>query len=364
LLFGWLYLLILLLILDEVKRGRQRWLWLVPPLFCLWINSHGSWPMGLVVLGIFITAGLVEGCWGNVCAVRWSGQQFRILLITAGASVLALFVNPMGFRLVTYPFQVMFGGGKSSGPTYVQEFASVNFHTPLGKLAMLLILGTLAAAVFSRERWRLDELGFMLLALYFGLTSVRFLFLAGILAPPIFARRLRLPGAGKEEKERSDTAITRSRQERRPQKLVASSVILAAMCYLFVASAPRHGKFQNLIKYPDGAVAYMKQHGIRGRLFHDWDWGGYLIWHVPEGKVFIDGRGDPYGATGVFADYWSAIHNKNSEAVLDRYRIEYVLMPPDSELSEVLQKSSQWTPIYRDDASVLLQKTVAAQSVR
>ena len=87
---GALYLVVLLLTLEKARRGGWRWLWLLPPLFCLWINSHGSWPMGMVVLGIFIASGVIEGSWGHVYAVRWSGRQLQRLLIAAGTSVLRL----------------------------------------------------------------------------------------------------------------------------------------------------------------------------------------------------------------------------------------------------------------------------------
>jgi hypothetical protein len=49
----------------------------------------------------------------------------------------------------------------------------------------------------------------------------------------------------------------------------------------------------------------MKANAIQGRLFQDWDWGSYLIWNMPEMKVFIDSRGEPYGPNGVFKNYWS-----------------------------------------------------------
>ena len=141
LLFGWLYLVILLLILEAARRDDWKWLWLVPPLFCVWVNSHGSWPMGMAVFGIFIASGVLQGGWGHAYATRWSGPQLRRLLITAGASAVALFVNPFGYRLVSYPFQAMFGA--QSGLNNIQEFASIDFHTPWGKVAIVLILGVL-----------------------------------------------------------------------------------------------------------------------------------------------------------------------------------------------------------------------------
>jgi hypothetical protein len=88
-------------------------------------------------------------------------------------------------------------------------------------------------------------------------------------------------------------------------------------------------------------------------VFHDWAWGGYLIWHTPELKVFIDGRGEPYGPTGVFKDYAAAISVRNPQSVLDKYKVEYVLIPADSSLSNFLNNSPAWTVIYSDETSVL-----------
>jgi hypothetical protein len=341
LLFGWLYLVALLLILAAVREGREKWLWLLPPLFCLWINSHGSWPMGMVVFGIFIASGLVEGEWGHAYATRWSAPQLRKLLIVAVASGLALFINPFGLRLVRYPFGVLFSHGSGSGLGNITEFMSVNFHTPWGKVAMVLILSLLLVAIFSRERWRLDEIGFTMLALYYCLTYARFLFLAGILLPPVFARRVKLMTPYERESDRP-----------RP-----NAVALAVLLILFVVSVPRHAKFQNLIAYPKGAVAYMRSNGIQSHVFNEWVWGGYLIWHMPEMKVFIDGRGDPYGASGVFGDYMQAVSGVNPQAVLDKYQVEYVLMRPNSLLAQILQHSPAWTVRYNDQSCVLLARS-------
>jgi hypothetical protein len=339
LLFGWLYLVLLLLMLEAVRRGNWKWLWLVPPLFCLWVNTHGSWPMGLVLFGIFVASGLVEGSWGHAHATRWSGPELRRLLISAGASALAVFINPFGSRLVVYPFRALYKSG--SGIGNIQEFMSVDFHTPWGRVAMILILGLLLVTVFSKERWRLDELGSATVALYYGLTYSRFLFLAGILLPPIFAKRVKLM-----------TPYDRSADHRTP-----NAVALAILLCLFLVSVPRHSKFHDPVQYPDGAVAYMRAHQIHGRLFHEWVWGGYLIWRAPEFKVFIDGRGDPYGANGVFKDYLAATAGDDPEAVLDKYRVEYVLISPDSPLAKILKNDPAWAVRYSDQTSVLLQRS-------
>jgi len=70
LLFGWLCMVGLLLVLDHFQRTGKG-VWLLPPLFALWINLHGSWVFGVIVLALTIASGLVEGEWGLVEARRW-----------------------------------------------------------------------------------------------------------------------------------------------------------------------------------------------------------------------------------------------------------------------------------------------------
>ena len=342
LLFGWLYLVILLLILAAVREGGSKWLWLVPPLFCLWINSHGSWPMGMVLFGAFIASGLLEGEWGQAYAKRWSPAQLRQLLMAFGASAVAVFLNPFGYRLVFYPFKILFV--KGNGVDDVTEFASVNFHTPWGKVAMALILGVLLIAVFSQVRWRLDELAAVVLAFYYALTFSRFLFLAGILLPPIFAKRLKLMEPF----------------DRDSDKPANNAVALAVLLCAFVLAVPHHAKFQDPVPYPVDAVRYMQANGIHGRFFHEYAWGGYLIWHMPESKVFVDGRYDPYAPNGVFRNFMAARSGEDPQAVLDKYQVDYVLMSPDSLLVQMLKNSTRWTVRYSDKTSVLLQRSPAS----
>ena len=71
LLFGWLCMVGLLLVLDHFQRTGKG-LWLLPLLFALWINLHASWIFAMVVLGLTIASGMVEGEWGLVVARRWS----------------------------------------------------------------------------------------------------------------------------------------------------------------------------------------------------------------------------------------------------------------------------------------------------
>ena len=189
LLFGWLCMTGLLLLLDHFRRTGKG-LWLLPPLFALWINLHGSWVFGMVVLVATIASGLVEGEWGLVMATRWRPVELKKLLLALFASLAALFVSPFGYKLVLFPFAYFHA--MQGGMQYAEYWRPVDFATTNGKLALILIFALLAAALFSRRRWRLDEVMLTAFALWQGLSHVRFLDFAAMIIVPILAPRLKL----------------------------------------------------------------------------------------------------------------------------------------------------------------------------
>src|SRR5690606_9303136 len=48
-------------------------------------------------------------------------------------------------------------------------------------------------------------------------------------------------------------------------------------------------------EFPLALVERARSEGYSGRLFHDFVWGGYILYDWPEQKVFIDGGTDFYG---------------------------------------------------------------------
>ena len=91
---------------------------------------------------LFFACGFVEGEWGALYATRWSAAQKRKLAVVTVASVAALFVNPYGWRLVAYPLDALVHD--KVGMKYIAEWASLDFHSMLGKT----MLATLLAMAF------------------------------------------------------------------------------------------------------------------------------------------------------------------------------------------------------------------------
>ncbi len=336
LLFGWLCMAGLLIVLDRF-RETGKGLCVLPVLFAAWINFHGSWIFGIVVLGMTIAAGLVRGEWGLVVARRWSPLEFRKLMIALAASLAALFVNPFGYRLVWYPFDLLFR--QKGVMQYLEEWQSVHFTGGTGKLAMLMILALPAAALFCRRRFRLDELMLMVFALWVSLAHVRFLFFAGLVAVPILAPSLKLFPP----------------YDRKLDKPWLNAGIMAAIVGSLIFFFPSQAELQQQVNetYPAAALAFMQQRHLSGPIFNNYSWGGYMEWNAPQLKPFVDGRADIFMYNGSFEDYRKATSVQSSLEILDKYRVDYALLDPAQPLTYLLKHSPAWQPIYSDKGAVL-----------
>jgi hypothetical protein len=345
LLFGWLCMVGLLLVLDRFQRTGKG-LWLLPPLFALWINLHGSWVFGVIVLTLTIASGLVEGEWGLVVARRLTPRELKKLLLVLATSLAVLFFNPFGYKLVLYPFDLLFR--KPGAMQAVEEWRSVDFSTGNGKLALIMILALLAAALFSRRRWKLDEVLLTAFALWAALSHVRFLFFAGLILVPILAPRLKLfpPYQREIDKPWLNAAIM--------------AAIVGSMIFFFPSAAQLQQKVDE--EYPRAALDFMQRQHLNGKIFNHYVWGGYLEWNAPELKPFIDGRGDVFVHNGVFDDFVKATEIKESLDILNRYRIDYALLNPNQPLAYLLEHSPEWRPTYTDKVAVLFERTPTTEA--
>ena len=344
--FAWLCLVVEFLVLDRFQRTGKG-LWMLPPLFALWINLHASWVLGFVVLGIYIVSGLVEGRWNNnIVAEHWTPVQLRKLLLAVAISAIALLINPYGYKLVLYPFELL--SRQQAVRDSMTEWQSVDFHTGWGKLAMLTILALLAAAWFSSKPWNLRDMLLATFALWAALTHLRFLIFAGIILVPILGPRLQLfaPYDAKKDKPWLNLAMT---------ALIAGLILL-----IYPSAAQLQSDIDS--HFPSDALRFLQQRQITGRLFHYYGFGGYIEWYAPAIKTFADPRTDIFVYNGVLDDYLKIIAIDRPFELLDKYKIDYVLFPVNRPLSDVLDHSEGWRAIYADQVVKIYQRVPAALS--
>lgn len=342
--FGWLCFIAIYAILLRFRSSKEGPLWAIPAIFCIWINCHGTWPFGLIVFAIVVGAGLIQRDFGQVAAAPWTKLELKRLLITGLASVAALFVNPFGYRLLMYPVVDM-AFRQNLALAYGEEWASVNFHDARGKLVGLILAAIFAMALSSRKRWRIDDALLTLFVLYCGLTHMRFLLLAGIVLPPILAPRL------------GRLSSYDPRSERRLVNLALLAIVWGGSMLHFPSTTMLDSEISDAS--PAGAVQFLRTHPQQGHIFNEYGWGGYLEWNLRQVPTFIDTRNDLFEFKGVMKDYIDAIGLNQTEEILDRYQVTYVLYPGNVGLPYLLAKSSRWERIYADEKAVIYRRLPA-----
>ena len=340
LLFGWLFLVVELGVLWSFQRGRDHTIWL-PLLFLLWINTHGSWFIGFVLMAVFVACGFVGGEWGSVYATRWTGAQARKLLGVMAASFALLFVNPYGWRLVAYPLDVAFG--QKLTLEYVAEWASLDFHNERGKLVLLVLLLFGVLQLVRRRRWSLQDLAFALIAVYGAFTYVRFIFLAGIVVAPLLAMDLSGMLGPYEAKK-----------DRRWPNAVAAALLLGVVAFLY----PTEKQLEAGVtaSYPAQAIPVVRSLAGQGRLFNEFNWGAYLEWNAPQVPEFVDSRVDIFVHEGILRDYVRVAKIQDPYAVLDHYGIRYALLARSNEAAYLLAHSADWKTIWSNPQGVLFER--------
>ncbi len=92
------------LFLLSLARGRTRWLIALPPLLLVWANVHGSFLLGLGVLGLEVLWSVLPDFAGRLRVSR--RLPTRPIAATAAVSFGATFVNPHGVALLGYALHV------------------------------------------------------------------------------------------------------------------------------------------------------------------------------------------------------------------------------------------------------------------
>jgi len=387
--------------------GRPRLLWALPPLLTLWVNLHGGFIFGLVIIGVAALARTCEGIFTLPSPLPTSldAPRARDIWRAFALSLAACLLNPNGLKGLIYPFTYL---GDNASTRYIAEWVSPDFHQGQYQSFEALLLALVAGVALSPRRPRLAEVLLALLFTHLALVSVRNINLFSIVIAPLIAiylsyawRELRGRGArgegrgargegrgarggrrqvGDERREAPlpiDTRVAtnaclddcpvplatrHSSLVTRPVAALNLTLAAVLVVAVLVSSAPnltaRHNTAIQAGRFPAGTVSYLRTHRLAGPLFNSYDWGGYLIWTLyPRVRVYVDGRPDMYGDRFIddFVHTWQA--QPGWRATLRRQGVRLVLVEPSSGLGRALAGAPGWRVVSRDKVSVLYART-------
>jgi len=257
-----------------------------------------------------------------------------------------LFINPLSFHLVLYPFDLLFK--QNLNVTIGGEWASVNFNDSRGLFVMVTVSAVLAFALARRRAWRIDDVALLAFALFCGLTHIRLLVITGIVVPAILVSHFGRISTYNPEHERN----------------LLNAGILVAVAAIIILGFPTEQDLSAQVEqfFPAGAANYLRDHPVAGKMFNEYEWGGYLEWALPQTRTFIDTRTEIFEYSGVLRDYVAISTFERTEELLDQYDISYVIYPNGTPLSYFLSKSARWRCLYEDKLAIVYTRPAAAEA--
>jgi len=337
---AYLFLVLALIILERFRQGHTGVLWLLPPLFLVWINTHGIFTLGLFVLGVYWACGLVEIHWGDLESRRWTTRERVRLELVGLLTLMALIITPYGAELLLYPLDLAYS--QQIMMANIIEWQPMMFDKSVGKIFLVFVLAFLLAQVTLRLRWRLEELVLLLAGIAGACLHVRLVLAFVPFSAPLFGVIL---------------APWIPPFDRAKDKYVLNAALMTLVVAAVIGFFPSRADLESIMveKWPVRAVAYLRQHPAPKPMLNSYEYGGYLIWQMSDvNKVFIDGRADIYVRTGVFTDYLKIARLEfPAPFLLNAYNVQSCLLGRDETLATLLDASPGWQKIYGDPLSVL-----------
>lgn len=333
LLFGLICMALTVLIVE-----RRATPWLLVPVVWVWVQSHGSFPLGLAWLG---ARAVGEG-------LDWKARP-REALSYLGAFVGGMVVsiaNPLGVRLLAFPLTLL---TKRSSFQSIAEWKSPNFQHGAAEVALVFLVLALLMFVRARLPWRdvVPVVGFLAL----GLLAVRNIPVTAIVIAPVLGRALRRPETARP---RPADEVSHDRTNR------ALAVTLAVAFVLFGASIWSKPGL-DLSSYPTAAAAFLDRQGLLSaphRVVERDYVGNFLeLRYGSRVPVFVDDRYDMYPAA-LTQQYLTLLAARPGALdILDRRDVDIVLWNTNQPLTYLLQVSGRWQQIYGDSNWVVFRRS-------
>jgi hypothetical protein len=333
------WLALTLLILEMRRHGRDRSVWLIP-LACAWVNTHISFYLLFLLLGIHLVAALLG---------REPGTR-RLWLVTAGCA-LAVLINPFGWHGALRPIEFLAWRGE---PLFrnISEIGPIDWHQNWSNGLPLMLAGWPLLAWWRARVGQVDRVEWLTLVAFtaLGLSSSRFVATYALVAAPYLAR------------DTSEWWTVRRWPAFPPwPRAVVAAVTCVAVCaYDWTHNVGPLGIRFDMSRAPVHACDFMERHAVRGRGFNYFQLGGYQLWRFwPERArlPFLDIH--PEDGTRETRDlYVGAMTSPDGWAAIDRrFRFDYVLVTrryaDRPGLLDVLDQDPAWALVFIDDAAAL-----------
>lgn len=365
-------------------RGRNS-IFLLLPLQIFWVNSHGYYIIGPILVCLFILAKIIEAkvklpfSWNEN---RLNNYSLRKLIYLLSLMIIAALINPYFLKGALYPFKVL--GSIALNPlegrfpfSFISELGStpvfnIIYGDKLSLLSTAIIIFFFSMLVNVKKA---DIFDLMVFFAFLGLTikAYRHIGLFALSSGVLTLFNLNLAEYNPVFSERQGRWLFKIIF----QKIVPALLLVILAINLFfkigdffqIAKAKYIydlkgrakgfllGRDESSLSYPIGAARFIKENQIKGNIFNIFNHGAYLIFSLyPDCKVFIDGRTELYGDTLLKAAETILLKPQILDKIKENLSIECVVLPCSDNsrfitIFNYMYKNKDWKLVFFDGRS-------------
>lgn len=356
--WSWLVFMVFYILLGRFidRQIHMGWLLLCPALMVFWVNAHGAYILGGVMIGIFFVGETLRTALKLPQALSWRsvGWIFIIGILTG----IAMFINPQGPGTIEYVTKLM---SDQPSQELIVEWQSPNTQGLSNTAFYISILLLLASLAYSKRKLLPTELLLVFGFTWLAWTGMRYIVWYGMVCMPILMAQI--------------TALPIPTPKLIPQRNLLNTILVALLFIpflmvqpWFVEAFPLPERYWRLVQRnspvgplldwdnPVNAVEYLRTNP-GGKLFNEMGYGSYLIWALPEQGVFIDPRVELYP----FQQWQDYIHiNRGADynRLLSEYGADRLLLHKSLQpgLVKILEDDPLWVKEYEDQQSQIWYK--------
>jgi hypothetical protein len=339
LLFSILFYSLTLLIIFRAKScSNMRLLLLLPPVFIIWANVHIQFVYGLFAYWI-IALDEIYGYYtsGGFKEIKKNRQHVWWLAGIGTACFLSTLATPYHVYIYEHLFEILKQG---SVYAYITELNAMNFRTINDWATLTVILATfffLGWQRFSRP-FPLILLATACIMSFRSSRDAWFIVITGL----TFIAASRSSGT---------KLLTLPRQSRLFVGIGIAAVILFLGSHYQISNEMLQNRLKD--KFPVKAAEFIENQGYSNPLFNDFDWGGYLMWRLPQHSVSIDGRGYVHGEKAIERSVktWMAEPGWEEDQLLKAAHT--IIANSRLPLTSALKCDSRYNLVYEDEVALV-----------
>ena len=335
---------------------QEPWsLWIgLPVLFMAWGNLHGSFVVGLILLGCICLGRIVEVAWKQgPAAVMQDRWIFRWLVMTE-LSAAAVLINPYGIDL--YLNVLTFG--KNPNLTDILEWFSLRMVDLEGITMAIAAVILLAAWRWSKAPVRVAEALALAIFAWSVCPTIRMInwfapVFAWAIVPHLENIRQQIVQARPSLSEWNVLLDHRSfRQSMVGLFLIWIMFAFSPISDFLLSAKPRAGSSLYNKSTPRDISKFLRDNPMPGLVMAPQWWGDWLVWDGgPKLQIVMNTNAVHVAPRQVWLDYMDmSLARGNWERALDRYGINTMVVDTTLQptLVRAMRKTGGWKVIYED----------------